>query len=351
MKILLLSNIPSPYQLDFFDTLSKKTPVLAVFINDKESNRDWVLGKKKWIKILDDLTLNSKWKSLKIILDQFKPDNILVGGYSLPLSIRIKIYSFKKNINYFYWLEQPLPSSIYIKFIKMILWSLTLPFAKGIFCIGDKALNDYKPFARHVYNLPYSINSARYFKRKKRRNYKIIKCLFIGQYIDRKGIRELLEGFSKISPNEATLTFFGSGDLKCHIQAYEEKYPHIKDLGFIDPKDLPKLLVKYDLLIAPSKHDGWGVVVVEAMMSGLPVISTKNTGAFLQLGNVKGILRNGTECKVESYSIYKSILRYIKNPDRINFEGANARQAVINSNAESSNASNFIFDTLNNNRI
>jgi glycosyltransferase involved in cell wall biosynthesis len=40
-----------------------------------------------------------------------------------------------------------------------------------------------------------------------------------------------------------------------------------------------------DVLICPSRYDGWGMVVVEAMEAGMPVISSKNTTSAIDLIN------------------------------------------------------------------
>ncbi len=38
-------------------------------------------------------------------------------------------------------------------------------------------------------------------------------------------------------------------------------------------------MAQYDLLILPSRHDGWGVVVNEALLQGVPVIASDRVGA------------------------------------------------------------------------
>jgi glycosyltransferase involved in cell wall biosynthesis len=70
------------------------------------------------------------------------------------------------------------------------------------------------------------------------------------------------------------------------------------------------LYSKYDVLIIPSNHDGWAVVVAEAMASGLAIIGTKKTGAFEDL-----VLKNdcGLTCKVNKVSIISAVEKYIEN--------------------------------------
>ncbi len=346
MRILFLSNIPTPYQIDFFDEVGKSVEILAVFLWRREENRDWVLSDKSWIKILSDTNKKPTWKVLKKILIDFKPDHVMVGGYKLPLSTKVKIYCYLNKINFHYWLEKPLNSKGIKKIARILIWLVTLPLCNRIFCIGESAINSYRFLSKKLQNLPYSIDCNRYTYRNVSRTTTPVKFLFVGQYIDRKGVPEILDIFSSISKNEATLTMVGSGKLNFLVEESASKYENIKNLGFINPDNLPILISKHDVLLAPSRHDGWAVIVIEAMLTGLPVISTKETGAFFELGVFGGPDKNGTLCEVNTKSIRKGIMGYIENPERVNVEGTNARRTVLQSLAISKNAAQKLINCL-----
>jgi glycosyltransferase involved in cell wall biosynthesis len=57
----------------------------------------------------------------------------------------------------------------------------------------------------------------------------------------------------------------------------------VRFTGFQDWKSLPEFYGKADVLCAPSRHDGWALVVPEALAAGLPVIATDRMGAALDL--------------------------------------------------------------------
>jgi len=46
---------------------------------------------------------------------------------------------------------------------------------------------------------------------------------------------------------------------------------------------LPALYAEADALVLPSRHDGWGLVVNEALASGIPVVATTAVGAATDL--------------------------------------------------------------------
>ena len=346
MRILFLSNIPTPYQIDFFDEVGNSVEVMAVFLSSHEENRDWVLDNKPWIKVLGGGGKGPTWGALKYILMKFQPTHVLVGGYKLPFSLRVKLHAFRHGIKFYYWLERPLPRTGVYKFFRSIAWILTLPFSEITFCIGGDAVNAYKLFARNSINLPYSIDTRRYLNKDKNKSNHPLRCIYIGQYISRKGVPEILEAFSLIKNHEATLTMVGSGELNVLVEQIALKCENIENRGFLDPNILPSILSEHDILLAPSRHDGWAVVVVEAMLTGLPVVSTKETGAFLELGKPAGPQKNGTLCEVNGQSIRAAVMNYVNHPEKVGIEGEAARSAVLNSLAISKSAAEKLINCL-----
>src|SRR5690606_13612865 len=63
-------------------------------------------------------------------------------------------------------------------------------------------------------------------------------------------------------------------------------------------EELPAIYARADVLCAPSRHDGWGLVVPEGLAAGLPVIATDRTGAAIDLvdeGRNGWLVRAGSE--------------------------------------------------------
>jgi glycosyltransferase involved in cell wall biosynthesis len=344
-KLLFLSNIPTPYQIDFLEVLSRSLNITAVFLRSHEPNRDWHLLNKPWLHVLAKNGEEPKWVELLRLLKESDPSDVLIGGYKIPFAIKLSMYCFSHGIRYHYWLESPLPANFIKSLARKVLLCLALPLAKQVFCIGQEAMAAYKPYAKKTINLPYSINSSKYIQRSGIPELPI-KFVYIGQYIPRKGVAELLAAFSRIAPDHATLTIIGSGALKFLVQKYSQMHENIIDVGFIEPSVLPELLSRYDVLVAPSHRDGWAVVVVEAMMAALPVISTLNTGAFLELGVFEGEDANGVCCQPDPDSIYKAINRYIKEPERVMDHGKRGYQIANSSSANSEIAAQILLSAI-----
>src|SRR5690606_27808259 len=97
-----------------------------------------------------------------------------------------------------------------------------------------------------------------------------------------KGLPTLLEAYRSYRTQIADpweLHCCGAGPLKYLLQ----DQPGITDHGFTQPADLPARLAAASAFVLPSHYEPWGVVVAEAMGSGLPVIASEACGAAVEL--------------------------------------------------------------------
>ena len=49
--------------------------------------------------------------------------------------------------------------------------------------------------------------------------------------------------------------------------------------GFQPPEELPRFFAQADVFVLPSRYDGWGVVVNQALGAGLPILCSDQVGA------------------------------------------------------------------------
>ena len=101
---------------------------------------------------------------------------------------------------------------------------------------------------------------------------------FCGRYEPRKGLAELLEAFAKLS-DDVQLWIASDGD---GISLLKQKYAHddrISWLGRITDEDKINRLAQCSVFCAPSLHsESFGIVVLEAMASGTPVVASSLEG-------------------------------------------------------------------------
>jgi glycosyltransferase involved in cell wall biosynthesis len=122
-----------------------------------------------------------------------------------------------------------------------------------------------------------------------RESHPSIRVIFVGSLIRRKGV-DLLMDVSK------SLLALGS---RITIDVYGPKnedmlpmdFPNLSYKGVIPFGRAQEEMAKYGLAIVPSRHDGWGVAVNEAILAGTPVICSDQVGA--------GTLVNKFACGLE----------------------------------------------------
>jgi glycosyltransferase involved in cell wall biosynthesis len=106
---------------------------------------------------------------------------------------------------------------------------------------------------------------------------KKLKVLFAGQINQRKGLSYALGAIEALK-DEATLTAVGPIQPQLRDQLRRD-YPHVEILPPRSRTDLLRLMRDSDVLLFPSLAEGFGLVGIESMSVGTPVILTNRTFA------------------------------------------------------------------------
>lgn len=118
--------------------------------------------------------------------------------------------------------------------------------------------------------------------------------LFVGNVIKQKGVAELMQAFAKVKAqtNKAVKLYIVGSRRDQNFLNEIQNYPQV-DITFVDPVQQPKL-VKYfqacDVFVLPSHLEGFGLVALEAVASGAPVIASNVGGLPSLLGDGAGHL-------------------------------------------------------------
>ncbi len=130
--------------------------------------------------------------------------------------------------------------------------------------------------------------------------------LFIGRLVYYKGCDVLLEAFAKMANKEAHLTLVGGGPMKAELETRAKTYgieDRVHMLGSIPYDDLLQQIADCDVFVLPSSErtEAFGIVQIEAMAYGKPVINTnlptgvpyvslhEKTGLTVEPKDVKGL--------------------------------------------------------------
>lgn len=142
----------------------------------------------------------------------------------------------------------------------------------------------------------------------------VLKIICIGELIDRKQIEILLKSLKGIA-FKYHLSIVGDGPLR---NTLEKLVLHLglSDVvtfeGRLSQENISELLCKMDVLVHPSRLETFGIVLIEALSSGVPVIAFKNGGSEDIINETNGILINDMSID----SLHAAIKKMILSPDQ-----------------------------------
>jgi len=124
--------------------------------------------------------------------------------------------------------------------------------------------------------IPYGAPSGRALRTEPHRRDSKLRVLFVGALSQRKGLSYLLQAVGHFG-SRLELTLVGRRVAECRpldaaLRAHRW-IPSISHSALLDE------MSHHDVLIFPSLFEGFGLVLLEAMAQGLPVIATPNTAA------------------------------------------------------------------------
>ncbi len=107
-----------------------------------------------------------------------------------------------------------------------------------------------------------------------------LRIVFVGNLIPRKGLHILLQALASLPDQDWLLTVIGSPEMdKSYAAGLGDQIAaqgltgRVSLLGTLSPPELAALMRQSQLLAVPSSYEGFGIVYLEAMRFGLPVIA------------------------------------------------------------------------------
>ena len=247
---------------------------------------------------LEVLPINGWWNVARKILNHY-PDAIhLFGGFwadkrFFPLILFAQSRSITTSV-----MMEPYPdcpqsyfgvSPGFLDRLKSVLRPVAYSLAGllvsrrliAAFPIGKKAISQLQnigvdnarifPFGYFVDRLSINPHKNSYSKKS------CLKLIFVGSLISRKGLITLFKAIKICHENNVnvSLDVYGPGD----PNIFKEIPKNVSFEGSVNFGEAQRVIKEYDVLILPSLHDGWGVVVNEALLQGVPVIVSDAAGA------------------------------------------------------------------------
>ena len=286
MKVFCFFVEPASYTLDLALNIYDKNKIDYCFIksntlvvSDSKSNKDF-LGKKSWI------------SRFNYVLNCFKNnDFIIINGYNNYPFIFTFIFNFfsvkKRYIATDSDTQLVIPNNPLKRFVKWLYLSIIF---KNKYVLGFAGGSDsHKELFRYygmkedrIFLMPMMVDSKNFYCDNKVYP-KPFTFLYVGRLIKHKNVEQLIQQFNiNFSDKDAILKIVGGGEQGEYlIDKYASEKVILKGKKF--NKELIAEYLSASCFVSPSLFEPWGLVVNEALSSGLPVIANEEVGACFDL--------------------------------------------------------------------
>lgn len=201
------------------------------------------------------------------------------------VSMQILSRSNSANIATFH---AKLPETVMSRTIERVI----TPYTKSIIKYLDQLTAVSNAAAEYVHSLttkpvaiiPNGINLTEYSKKtNKATPSKRKRILYIGRLEKRKGIIYLLKAYDDLTKQmpDIELIIAGEGPDRLKLETYvsENNIPRVSFRGYISQAEKVRLLHTSDIFCSPARYgESFGIVLLEAMASGLVVVAGNNSG-------------------------------------------------------------------------
>jgi glycosyltransferase involved in cell wall biosynthesis len=146
--------------------------------------------------------------------------------------------------------------------------------------------------------------------------------LYVGRLAAEKQIHQLKTVLQTVPGTR--LALIGGGPLQGELQKQFAGLP-VKFVGYMRGETLSRAYASADLFVFPSAFESFGLVILEAMASGIPVVSSRVGGAQDMI--TEGV--SGYTFDVNDVStLVESVQKIVTEPGRLQAMGVAARQAA-----------------------
>ena len=320
MRLSIIAVAPAPYRDPLLRRLAELRGVeLKVFyLHSKDSVRGWNSGLFDYpAEFVPCLTperfypvpvLGAVNPSLTRHLAEFRPDVLVVYGHSYHSQYQAMRWAARQQVPYFLRCDRNPYNLVFRRDggpVKMarakerVIRYFTIR-AAGVLTIGtanDRYWEHFGVCPQRRFLAPFAVDNEwfgtvaeqhRPCRREIRRNQGLPTgrlLLFAGRLAPEKNLDALLRALRACERSQLSLLILGSGPLQPSLrrEAQQLGLDNVFFRAFESQEEVAKLYAVVDGLVLPSLSEGWGLVVNEAMATGLPVLVSRRCGCAIDL--------------------------------------------------------------------
>lgn len=320
---------PASYSIDLVKNIYNKKGIDFCFIKSSSLAKSSETIKSV---CLDKLSILAK---LKFIYQKHKESKLIViNGYNnFPFFLSFLLNFFTKNKKYIA-IESDSQKTKNMFFLKHLLKKLTLGFIfKNKFVLGFAGgththmqyFEYYGMRKENIFLMPLVIDNLKFHQKSPRKKNNFI-FLYVGRIVPQKNVESLIIEFNKyFSKTQAILNIVGNGS---ELSLLKKKY-NFRNINFFGSMFGDDLIAKYreaSCFVLPSNFEPWGLVVNEALSSGLPVIISNRVGSGYDLVKDK----NNGFIYSEINELGINMMNFFNDEDLLNTYSKNASNFMLN---------------------
>jgi glycosyltransferase involved in cell wall biosynthesis len=166
--------------------------------------------------------------------------------------------------------------------------------------------------------IPHGVDTDWFFPREDTHmavNEEKITLLYVGRLGARKGIDLVIRALDDVDDTEFEFLIGGTGRHKEALRSLTQELDlddSVTYLGYVPDEELPKLYSSADIFILPSRYEGFGLVLLEAIACGTPALGA-------DAGGIPTAIRDGKDGYVLSRnegSFTEAIEELIQDEDK-----------------------------------
>lgn len=256
-------------------------------------------------------------------------ENIIIGAapYDLVIPYLLRLKE-KNNVIYHtswpFWDGVRHPKKTFLPYQKS-LWRRFLMGLKTV-TVTEAAKESIQKLGAFATHIPHCVNTKIFRPGKTKGGNTVV--LYVGAINEYKGVNYLIEVIRKWRWKNVEFWFVGKGRLDKLIRVMQKRYP-VRYFGYISSQaELAEIYRKADIFVLPTASiELFGIVLIEAMASGLPVVATNTIGPSEIIDHGKtGYLvpKKNVEALQQAISIL------VENPSLIKRMGMEGRKKALN---------------------
>jgi glycosyltransferase involved in cell wall biosynthesis len=300
LRVAFITDIMTPYMAPVFEALTSRCD-LTVLFGSKTASRamPWVLESPSFrYRVVGGPAIRRSIYAADIYpnprvfaeLWEARPDVVISSGFSFP-SLYAAMYCRARGARLLVQSDGTNQSEVAIGWDQRLARAVLARVGHG--AVGNSSLAVERLVdlgLKPVFEAPHTSDLERFLEVGRARIQRaddVISVLTVGRLLPAKGVDLLMRAVADARARGAAvgLTIVGEGDDEPRLRALADQLM-LDDVdwpGFVEPSGLPVLLARADVFAFPTLSDTFGIVLLEAAATGLPLISSPHAGATRDL--------------------------------------------------------------------